>query len=185
MVTLKVGLAIWYHDIHLDTDSHFEVSWGWDGDIILTRSRISHHSLGTSSAPVWANFEQKWYAYHKSKQSMRSVQPKLCNSFMLCIYTYTKKKKQQKAVHKISSACNSLPITIYFSPQRSVWLSHNHSTSPRLDWATTLQAWHQCASANIKWAPSQARAGKAADGNCWQLMACVYWNQFFILFTVR
>ena len=100
-------------------------------------------------------------------------------------FTLTQKKTTKKAVHKISSACNSLPITIYFSPQRSVWLSHNHSTSPRLDWATTLQAWHQCASANIKWAPSQARAGKAADGNCWQLMACVYWNQFFILFTVR
>lgn len=129
MVTLKVGLAIWYHDIHLDTDSHFEVSWGWDGDIILTRSRISHHSLGTSSAPVWANFEQKWYAYHKSKQSMRSVQPKLCNSFMLCIYTYTKKKNNKKQCIKSVQPAIRCPLQYTFHHKG---LSGFHTTTQQV-----------------------------------------------------
>ena len=97
-------------------------------------------------------------------RSARALQQfeQICSAF-------THQKNPKKTLDEISSACNSLPIAIFFWTQSSVWLSRNHSTSPRLDWATTLQAWHRCASTNIKWAP-------------WQ--ACVLLIQVFIILTV-
>ena len=182
MVTLKVGMAIWYHDIHLDTDSHFEVSWGWDVDIIW--HVLAYHTIVLARA--LRQFEQIL-----SKNDMRITKansrwdpfsPSSAKFHALHLHLHKKKNNKKQCIESAQPATRC-PLQYTFHHKA---LSDFHTTTqqvlvwiepPRFRPDTNVL---QLTSSEHHDRQEQERLLMATAGNWWHVFAGIN-SSFYLL----